>query len=344
MPKKTVQIANSLTNDGLNRRDFIGTTARGLGGAALGLGGLLVSGGDLFAASQEKEKDAINQTVSEHARATRLPAEAYKLPRWKPTLTGNYDLSNPLHNHFAWAKAHTSLDGEPVWLMQYGWIVFAPPGEPAYPLLGRITLIQAFLTPALNSGWTAGNEVGEHDYIAWGVFTTTHVDPRMFEPVNRVYNPYIDKYIDTPTLHYADKLLYRVGQSIVVPGVDPSFYTQPWDREGGFSQHLIDTDVDVSYTVLGSSQHDGPHQPRCDVGFWTVNRQELMDPNKLCIDTRRDYSVIQKATEYSWYGVEKGDQAQLLVHLTGLKTKDIRRLPGFIKRGILEPHGDRFII
>ena len=47
-----------------------------------------------------------------------------------------------------------------------------------------------------------------------------------------------------------------------------------------------------------------------------------MDPAKRAIDTKRDYSVIQKVTEYGWYGEEPGDPAQLLVHLTGMKTHD----------------------
>ena len=52
------------------------------------------------------------------------------------------------------------------------------------------------------------------------------------------------------------------------------------DGQGGFSQHRIDTGNEVTYKVLGSAQKPGPQPPRCDVGFWTVNRDELMDPAK----------------------------------------------------------------
>ena len=62
--------------------------------------------------------------------------------------------------------------------------------------------------------------------------------------------------------------------------MDPVFYRQPWDEEDRFLQHRIDTGNEVTYTVLGSAQKLGAHQPRCDVGFWTVNRDELMDPVK----------------------------------------------------------------
>ena len=148
--------------------------------------------------------------------------------------------------------------------------------------------------------------------------------------------------IDVPTIHYADRLSYRFGQSIVVPGVDPAFYTQPWDADGGFSQHFIDAGREVTYTVLGSSQHDGPHQPRCDVGFWSVSRDDLMNPSLRSIDTQRNYSVIQKITEYGWYGAPAGDPAQLLVHLTGLKTQNTARLPSFIRELVLERFPERF--
>jgi len=293
---------------------------------------------DLFAAEAEAEK-AINQTVSEHARAETLPDWAYGLPRFRPAKTGGYDLRDPVDNHYAFAKAQANLAGETSWLAQYGWIVIAPPGEPAFPFLGRLTLIKVFLTPTEEK---YAPNVGEHDYMAWGTFTTTHVDPRTFEPVSKTVNPYIGREIDVPTLHYADKLVYRVGQSIVVPGVDPAFYDQPWDRAGGYSQHFIDAGTDISYTVLGSAQKPGPHQPRCDVGFWTVQREALMDPKRLAIPTRRDYSVIQKMTEYAWYGAPAGDPAQLLVHLTGMKTDDPAQLPSFIKTHVLERFPDRF--
>ena len=64
----------------------------------------------------------------------------------------------------------------------------------------------------------------------------------------------------------------------MVPGVDPAFYRQPSDEEGGFSHHRIDTVNEVTYTGLGSVQKPEPKQPRCDVGFWTVKCDELMDP------------------------------------------------------------------
>jgi hypothetical protein len=316
------------------RRRFLG----GLGGTLLGAGSLLQSG-DVFSMAEEAQDQAINQTVSEHARSENLPEFGLALPRWMPAQTGGFDLSRPLDNHFAFAKVQANLAGQYSWLAQYGWILICPPGKPAFPFLGRLTLAKVFVTAA-DEQWAPG--ATENDYTMWAVFTTTHVDPRSFEPVSRLRNPYTGQMIDVPTIHYADRLSYRFGQSIVVPGVDPAFYTQPWDAEGGFSQHFIDAGHEVTYTVLGSSQHDGPHQPRCDVGFWTVSRDELMNPSLRAIDTQRNYSVIQKITEYAWYGAPAGDPAQLLVHLTGLKTQNIARLPSFIRTHVLERFRERF--
>jgi len=131
-------------------------------------------------------------------------------------------------------------------------------------------------------------------------------------------------------------------QSIVVPGVDPKFYEQPWDRDGGFSQFNIDAGDEISYVVLGSAQKPGPMQPRCDVGFWTAKRTDLMDPAQTSIPIRRDYSVIQKLAEYDWYGVSKQDQAQLFVHMTGWRTDDHTKLPLPIKQHIYDRFTDRF--
>ena len=53
--------------------------------------------------------------------------------------------------------------------------------------------------------------------------------------------------------------------------------------------------------------------------------------------------MIQKMTEYAWYGVEPGDPAQLLVHLTGMKTHDPSRMPSFIRTHVMERFPDRFL-
>lgn len=326
------QINNSFS---LDRRRFMKSSA------AVGAGMMLMQPNDILAGAIKKEKEKVTQAVSEHARPATHDKEIFDLPRWKPSHTGNYNLNDPRDNHFAFAKAHASLGGEYSWMGQYGWIVLAPPEEPAYPILGRLTLAKYFVTkPDTDAAIDA--EYGKDDYLVWGTFTTTHVDPRTFKAVSEIYNPYIDRVIDVPTLHYADRLMYRKGQSIIVPGVPPEFYNQPWDEEGGYSQHNIDAGHEVSYTVLGSSQQDGPHQPRCDIGFWSVNRKELMDPSKTAIETRRDYSATMKVSEYAWYGVEQGDASQLLIHLTGLKTHSEERLPSFVRSLIVDRFPERF--
>jgi hypothetical protein len=282
----------------------------------------------------------IAQTASEHARAETLPPEAFRLPRFRPLKSGNYDLAKPLDNHLAFAKAQANLAGEFTWIAKYGWMLVAPPGRPAYPFLGRVTLMKVFVTPADPK---TTPDVGPDDFMMWGTFTKVHVDPRNFRPVSRLLNPHTGKMMEAPTVHYADRLVYRVGRSILVPGVDPKFYDQPWDRDGGYSPHFIDDGDTISYTVLGSSQFEGPHQPRCDVGFWSVSRKELMDPAKRAIDARHDYSVIQKMTEYPWFGAEKGDPTQLFCHEAAIKTQDLARIPPLVKSAILEPHRARFL-
>jgi len=302
---------------------------------------------DVFAMADTKKADSqqaddpTNQTASEHARPTQFDPSVYKLPRWVPDYkAGAFDLTNPLDNHYAFAKAQANLAGELTWLAQYGWICICPPGKPPYPFLGRLTMAQVFATPAIGAGVI--DDAGPHDYVLYGTFTTTHVDPRTFEPVTKLKNPYTGKTIEPPTFHYADRLAFRFGKSIVVPGVDPAFYDQPWDRDGGYSQHFIDAGDEITYTVLGASQLTGPQQPRLDVGFWSVTRDDLMNPSLRSIDTRRDYSVIQKMTEYGWYGAPKGDPAQLLVHLTGMKTQNIARLPKPVKEHILRKNMKRY--
>lgn len=314
------------------RRDFLA------GAAGLAGGAMLVQSGDVFAEADEAE-NAINQTVSEHARKVTLDPEAFKLPRWMPEKTGGYDLSSVDDNFFAFAKVQANLAGEYSWGGRYGTIMLCPPDRPAFPFLGRLTLTKVFVTSAEEADIP---NKGPDDYVLWGTMTTTHVDPRTFEPVSKLRNPYTGKMMEAPTIHYADRLAYRKSQSIIVPGVDPKFYEQPWDKEGGFSQHYIDSGDEISYTLLGAAQKPGPQQPRIDYSFYTVKSDDLMNVSKRSIDTKRDYSALQKASEYSWYGVPRGDEAQLLVHMAGIKTQNIARLPKPIKTGILERHKDRF--
>ena len=63
-----------------------------------------------------------------------------------------------------------NLSGDYYWLAQYGWILICPPGEPAYPFLGRLTLAKVLVTPT-DPSWAP--DVGEFDYTIWGTFTTT---------------------------------------------------------------------------------------------------------------------------------------------------------------------------
>jgi hypothetical protein len=302
-------------------------------------GGLVyVTGGDLFAATDAPDKK-INQSASEHARPTSHPPESRKIPRWKPGQSRRFDLAKPLDNHYAFAKTQANLVGTDSWLCEYGWVLFCPPGKPAFPILGRVFLARVFVTAPSKE---MAPDTDEHSYVMWGTMSKVHVDPRTFEPVSKILNPYTGRMMETPVVHYADRLLYRVGKSIVVPGVDPAFYDQPWDRDGGYSPHHVDAGGETSFTVLGASQQAGAHQPRLDSAYWTVKTAELLDPAIRTIDTRRAYSAVMKATEYAWYGVEKGDQAQLMVNSTGIKTEDPARLPGMVRKLVLERFPERF--
>jgi hypothetical protein len=298
----------------------------------------LVYSRDLFAQASNPQA-TVQQSVSEHARPTTHPAAAFKLPRWKPGQARRLDLSKPLDNHYGFAKVQVNLVGTYSWLYQYGWVVFCPPGQPPFPILGRVFLAKIFATPVDPKEFPGADE---HSYMMWGTMSQTYVDPRTFEPVTRMRNPYTGRTMEVPVVHYADRLVYRVGQVIQVPGVDPEFYRQPWDRDGGYSQHFVDTGEDTSYSVLGASQQPGPHQPRVDFAFWAARTAEVVDPKFRTVDTRRNYSAVMKATEYAWYGVEKGDQAQLAVNTVGIKTEDPAKLPPLVRRQILERFPERY--
>ena len=310
------------------------TGRRGFMAGVAGLG--LIQSKDVFAMLKE---DKVQDTVSEHARPKVLPPEAHDLPRWIPRKSGGFNLANPADNHVAFAKTQANIGGHYDWLANYGWVLMAPPGQPAYPLVGRIVLVQTFLTPADKSFTPDPHPL---DYVMWGSFVTLHVDPRTLEPVDRVLNPYTGKMMDMEPQLFADRLVMRYGRSLLVPGVDPKFYDQPWDRDGGYSQHFFDAGDTISYTVLGSAQLPGPQQPRCDVACWNVKRDELMNPALQTIDCWRDYSAIMKASEYKYTGVPLGDEAQLFVHMTGVRTSNVARLPSFMKTSILDRFADRF--
>ena len=153
---------------------------------------------DMVNHGQKSTEDATIQQLSEHARPTALPEEAYQLPRWIPDFAGPYDLRRPLDNHYAFAKVQASLAG--------------------------------------------------------------------------------------------------------------------------------------------------PQQPRLDYAFWTSAKDDIMNPSKRSIDCRRDYSSCMKLSEYPWMGAELGDQAQIMQHLTGIKTQNPARLPDFIRPLILDRFPGRYVI
>ena len=146
-------ISNCPETQFATRRKFLGAAGLGLGFASL------IRTQDVFSMAQH-EDEAIRQTVGEHARRKSLPEDAFGLPRWVSDHTGPYDLSDPCDNHFAYVKGQANLSGDYHWLVQYGWILICPPGEPAYPFLGRLTLARMFVTPT-DPSWAL--DVREHD-------------------------------------------------------------------------------------------------------------------------------------------------------------------------------------
>lgn len=303
---------------GNGRRQF-------LGGALAIAGGLsFLSPPDARAMKESGKKQTEKLQVSEHARPTEIDPEAYDRPRYIRDQTGPYDLSNPFDNHFAWLKTNHNLGGHLDWFAQFGWIMLCPPGEAPYPFLGRISLGQAHLTEADPD---LVPNAGPHDALAWSSFTTLHVDPRTLQPVDELRNPYTGEFMDLSPIKYADRLAVRLGQSIVVPGVDPKFYEQPWDRENGFSQHFYDAGDEIVYTVLGAAQKPGPLQPRLDVAHWNVTRKDLMDPTKRAIHCRRTYAAVFKASEYAFTTVPMGDETQMFVQTQGVRTSNLAMVP-----------------
>lgn len=316
----------------LGRRRF-------LGGAASLAGGLSLLQAPDIRATTESGKNAIEKLQeSEHARPTEIDPAAYDRPRYIRNQTGPYDLSRPLDNHFAWLKTNFNLGGHLDWFAQFGWIMLCPPGEAPFPFLGRISLGQAHLTEADPE---LVPNAGEHDALSWSSFTTMHVDPRTLEPVDEMRNPYTGEMMDLSPIKYADRLAVRLGQSVLVPGVDPKFYEQPWDRENNFSQHFYDAGDEIVYTVLGAAQKPGPLQPRLDVAHWNVKRADLMDPAKKSIYCRRFYSAVFKASEYKFTTVPRGDETQMFVQTQGCRTANTALLPRPV-RYLLENFKDRY--
>lgn len=334
----TTQLNQSTENQVSSRRAL-------LKGMALTGGGLaFMQSQDVMAMMQTKEKSAKDgtlQQLSEHARGKTLPAEAFKLPRWRPKKTGGFNLNNTVDNHHAFAKVQANMAGEISWLCQYGTVLLAPPNEPAFPWLGKVMFAQIFVTPASND-ILPDVDFGEHDYVLWGTFNQIYLDPRTMTPLDKILNPYTGKMIELPSVDYADKLAMRAGKSLIVPGVDPKFYDQPWDRDGGYSQHHINTGNEVSYSVLGAAQQPGPHQPRVDIAHWTSSMDDIMNPSKRSIDCKRDYTSLMYASEYPWMGVKVGDPAQIVTHLSGMKTQNLARLPKFVKPLIFDRFKGRY--
>jgi len=179
----TLEADQSTPDKDPSRRSFL----RGMAVASGAV--MLTQHQDVFAMMQNDQasaKDSTVQAVSEHARANTLPPEAFDLPRWIPDRTGAFDLSDPLDNHYAFAKVQANLAGEYSFGTQYGLLFLAPPGVPAYPWLGKVTFTQLFVTPA-DSDFVPNHS--EHDYVMWGTFNQVYVDPRTFKPIEKIYNP-----------------------------------------------------------------------------------------------------------------------------------------------------------
>lgn len=223
--------------------------------------------------------------------------------------TGNFDLSDPYDLNLARLKTIGSLDGSKTYFYTISRHTLCPPGKSPYPIFAEMELNTIKFV----------REVGapESSAIARSLFTRTALDPVTFKPIEKYYNPYLDK-----TIYPEDTLFGGSGFKLdLAADAPPNPITQPDEP------HYRLGEDEIAFILFDPRKGEGDWQPRVDTVVWRTSHRDLMNPKLAAIEADHTYTAFLRASAYRWSGIAEDDKAQALTMKTGAKVTQLKDLP-----------------
>ncbi len=251
-----------------------------------------------------------------------------------------FDLDDPSDNWAAVMKVTNNLVGAKAYIPMFTRSFILPVNRPAIAIYGHMGFWTWMLQKPDPEEFP---EVEEGQYIQRALYTGRTLHPWTFEPVDEVLNPITDEMVETQLsyagatfvitpeggLDYRDRETYGARDDYVAARV----------RNGGVP--FIRNNDKISVLLADIRRGEGDFQPRGDTSFWTVNYDELMDPDTHFIKTDYTLSGIQRARVQTWLGLKDDDPTQLMWGLKGEKVFTVDDFPEQIREWAISEHPDR---
>ncbi len=313
----------SLIKDSLSRRGIVGAVS------AFGAG--LWSGlSSHTSKAAEPAKDLTSQmslVKREHPRAlwTRKPAIIKASPP--------FDLDDPIGNWHAVMKVATSLVGSRTYVSSYQRNFICPVGKSPMPFFAGCGAWTHQLVEA-PSELLKGVPPGTLMQLA--LYTGVVLDPWTFKPVKQVLNPYTGKMVEVEDSVYAESYL-------VYPGGGMTSLERPeaLDDRTARPQPYLRSGKKISFNLAALFSGDGPHQPRMDASWWTVNYDDLMNPSVADVDADYSWAGLHHARDKKWWGVDQSDGAQMLANVHGTVAKHPSRIEPIVQEYVFSKYPER---
>lgn len=282
-------------------------------------------------------------TIDANVGSAKLP-DYFKDKKGKPGIIDvrpPFDLSDPLSKWAAVTKITSNLVGAKAYVPMYTRAFLLPENQPPVPVYGHMGFWTWLIQKPDPEEFP---DAEEGQFIQRALYTGRTLHPWTYEPVDEILNPITGKMVETQIslggatffitpakgLDYYDRDTFGSRDDYVAQAI----------RNGGAP--FLRNNEKISALLADIHRGEGDHQPRGDTSFWTVNYDELMDPDTPLIKTDYSLSGIQRAAQVqTWLGLEEGDRTQLMWGLKGEKVFSLDDFPEQIREWAISEHPDR---
>jgi hypothetical protein len=314
----------------LNRRQFLGVSALG-GVGVLAASASTAQGGEKQATPEKKS--APKQTIlikREHAK------DLWALKPAKIEPRGGFDLDDPMGNWLGTMKTSVSLAGARSYVGHYFRVFACPAGKQAQPFYaGAGCWTHQLVEPTAEILAPFGN-IPKGTVMQLALYTAVVLDPYTFEPVKTIRNPITGRMLEPQDSFYAESYL-------IYPGGGMTSLERPelLDERKPKRYAYLRSGAKTSFNLDALFAGDGPHQPRLDASWWTVDHADLMNPDVPDIDADYSWVGLMQGYERPWWGFTQADRVQTLWNVHGTVAKDIKRVEPIVQEHVFAKYPGR---
>lgn len=249
---------------------------------------------------------------------------------------GPFDMDDPYSSRVATFKITNNLIGAKTYVPMFSRVLIGPQGKAGSVLHGHIGMWTWQLQEPNDE---LKKQLPKGSFIQRALYTGMILDPQTYQPVETVYNQYLDKHVEVQDSVFSES--YIAYPNGVVASIDRPQFMGAFKDEPPSVKAYNRWGDDIAIFLDGIFLNEGPNQPRMDTSTWTTNYADLMNPKKHLVKTDYNFAGLMRAWERPWIGVGKDDDTQLLWNVKGTKLHSVDEMPDLIVKNLIEKYPDR---